>query len=247
MNAIPDPAAAPPFKAARRIQDSVLTRIERRTLHWLAERMPGAVNSDHLTLLAMLAMMGVGASYWLASHSPVGLVLAIVFLAVNWFGDSLDGTLARVRSHQRPRYGYYVDHVVDVVGTVFLFGGLGLSGLMSPPVAVAVILAYFLVSLEVYLATHSLGEFRMSFFGVGPTELRILLAAGNVALLVRPNAPVLGTSLTLFDVGGVVGAAGLVATFVYSAVRNGRALYQAEPLPGRATVRPATRPETAAS
>jgi archaetidylinositol phosphate synthase len=242
------PATPQTFQPATRIQDSVLTTLERRTLRWLAVRMPAAVNSDHLTLLALLAMIGVGASYWLASVSPVGLVLVIGLLAINWFGDSLDGTLARVRNQQRPRYGYYVDHVVDVVGTLFLFGGLALSGLMSVPVAVAITLAYFLVSLEVYLATHSLGEFRMSFFGVGPTELRILLAAGNVAVLLRGNATVLGTSLTMFDVGGLVGAAGLVATFVYSAVRNTRTLYRAEPLPARPDAVPAAgATESAAS
>jgi phosphatidylglycerophosphate synthase len=165
-------------------------------------------------VLALLAMMGVGASYWLSSVTPVGLVLAIVLLAVNWFGDSLDGTLARVRQQQRPRYGYYVDHVVDVIGVVFLFGGLALSGLMSLPIATVLLLAYFLVSLEVYLATHSLGNFQMSFFGVGPTELRILLALGNVVVLLRPEPTVL----------------------FYSAARNTRALYRAEPIPMRKEV-----------
>jgi phosphatidylglycerophosphate synthase len=229
-------APAKTFTEATRIQQSVLTRLEKRTLHWLAVRMPARVNSDHLTVLALLAMMGVGASYWLSSVTPVGLVLAIVLLAVNWFGDSLDGTLARVRQQQRPRYGYYVDHVVDVIGVVFLFGGLALSGLMSLPIATVLLLAYFLVSLEVYLATHSLGNFQMSFFGVGPTELRILLALGNVVVLLRPEPTVLGTTFTLFDVGGLVGAVGLVGTFFYSAARNTRALYRAEPIPMRKEV-----------
>lgn len=225
-----------PFRDATRIQQSVLTRLEKRTLHWLAVRMPASINSDHLTLLALVAMIGVGASYWLARVTPIGFVLAIVGLMINWFGDSLDGTLARVRQHQRPRYGYYVDHVVDVVGVLFLFGGLALSGVMNPIVAGALLLAYFLVSLEVYLATHSLGQFQMSFFGVGPTELRILLALGNVVWLIRPADHVLGTTLTFFDVGGIVGSIGLVCTFVYSAVRNTRALYRAEPIPGRTAI-----------
>jgi phosphatidylglycerophosphate synthase len=218
------------FQSAVRIQTSVLTTLEKRTLRWLALRMPAAINSDHLTLLALVAMAGVGFSYWLSSVTPVGLVLATLFLAINWFGDSLDGTLARVRGHERPRYGYYVDHVVDVVGILFLFGGLALSGHMQPWVAVAVVTAYFLLSLEVYLAAHSLGRFQMSFFGVGPTELRLLLSAANVALLVRTEPTVWGTPLTFVDVGGIIGAAGLAATFVYSAVRNGRELYRAEPI-----------------
>lgn len=228
MPAIAHSPATPAFKQETRIQRGLLTGLERRTLLWIAPRLPQAVNSDHLTLLALVAMAGVGASYWLASVTPIGLVLATLLLAVNWFGDSLDGTLARVRDQQRPRYGYYVDHVVDVVGTTFLFGGLALSGLMQPEIAAVTLLAYFLVSLEVYLATHSLGEFHMSFFGVGPTELRILLAAGNVALLLFPTADVAGTGLTPFDIGGIIGAIGLVGVFGSSAVRNTRRLYRLE-------------------
>jgi phosphatidylglycerophosphate synthase len=150
---------------------------------------------------------------------------------VNWFGDSLDGTIARVRQQQRPRYGYYVDHVVDAVGALFLFGGLALSGYMAPAVAAVLLIAYFLVCLEVYLATHSLGEFHMSFLGVGPTELRVLLAVGNLTLLVHPMATIAGHSYRLFDIGGAIGAVGLAFTFVWSAIRHTRALYLAEPRP----------------
>jgi phosphatidylglycerophosphate synthase len=156
-----------------------------------------------------------------------------MFLAINWFGDSLDGTLARVRQQPRPRYGYYVDHVVDAIGAMCLFGGMAASGFMSAPVAAVLLIAYFLLCLEVYLATVSLGEFRMSFFGVGPTELRIVLALGNIALLVHPTAVVAGHTFKLFDVGGVIGAAGLLATFLFSAARNTRTLYREEPLPPR--------------
>ena len=126
----------PPFRDATRVLTSILAPLEKRTLLWLAARMPRAVNSDHLTVLALVAMFLAGACYWLAGSLPaVGLPLVVVCLAINWFGDSLDGTLARVRDCQRPRYGYYVDHVVDVVGTLFLFAGLGASGYMSPAVA----------------------------------------------------------------------------------------------------------------
>lgn len=210
-----------------RVQQSVLTRIERRVLIWMAHRLPRSVGSDHLTALALIAMIGVGASYWLVRVTLLGLGFASLLLVVNWFGDSLDGTVARVRDCQRPRYGYYVDHVVDVVGVLFLFGGLGLSGVMHPAVAVGVLVAYLLVSLEVYLATHSLGEFHMSFLGLGPTELRLLLIAGNTALLVHPTATVAGTSLTPFDVGGIVAAVALVGVFVTSAIRHTARLYRA--------------------
>jgi archaetidylinositol phosphate synthase len=246
-------AIARTFKAEVRIQKSVLTLLEKRTLHWLAVRMPAAVNSDHLTILALLAMIGVGASYWLASVTPIGFVLATLGLAVNWFGDSLDGTIARVRQQQRPRYGYYVDHVVDVVGVLFLFGGLALSGYMHVAVAAALVIAYYLLSLEVYLATHSLGTFQMSFFGVGPTELRLLLAAANAALLLKQDPTVFGTAFTFLDLGGAIGAAGLIGTFIYSAAKNIRTLYRAEPIPALRTpqsaagVHPALRtPQSAA-
>jgi archaetidylinositol phosphate synthase len=225
--------ASASFQPETRVQQSVLTALEKRALHWLAVRMPDGINSDHLTLLALFAMASVGASYWLSRYTPIGLVLATVWLAVNWFGDSLDGTLARVRAQQRPRYGYYVDHVVDVVGVLFLFAGLGLSGYLHPGVAAALLIAYFLLSLEIYLATHSLGRFRMSFFGVGPTELRLVLAAMNAALLVSDPAPIPGTPLTVLDAGALVGAAALVATFILSALRNTRELYRAEPMPAR--------------
>ena len=215
------------------MQESALSAAEKRTLIWLATRLPRAINSDHLTGLALAAMVGAGASYWLASVTPIGLVLATALLAINWFGDSLDGTVARVRQHQRPRYGYYVDHVVDAIGAAALLGGLALSGYMSPWVAGALLLSYYLLSLEVYLAAHSLGRFQMTFFRMGPTELRLLLAAGNITLLLHPTASIMNGAYGLFDVGGAIGAFGLVATFLYSAVRNTRQLYREEPLPAR--------------
>ena len=227
------PHAAAVAASPTRIQESLLSSVERRVLIWLAHRMPHRVHSDHLTLLALVAMVGAGASYWLASVSPLGLALVIVFLALNWFGDSLDGTIARVRQQQRPRFGYYVDHVVDAIGILALFGGLAFSGYMQPAIAVALLIAYLLVCLEVYLAAHSVGRFEMTFFGMGPTELRLVLASGNVALLINPGASVLGGALSLFDVGGIVGAAGLFLTFLYSAARNTRRLYIEEPMPGR--------------
>jgi phosphatidylglycerophosphate synthase len=155
----------------------------------------------------------------------------VISLAVNWFGDSLDGTLARVRRQQRPRYGFYVDHVVDAVGAAALFGGLALSGYMGPLVALVLLVAYLLVCIEVYLATHCLGTFTMSAFKIGPTELRILLAIGNLAVFLHPTTAIFGHTFRLFDIGGVIAAAGLGAALIVAAVRNTRALYRAEPRP----------------
>ncbi|MEQ1574504.1 MAG: CDP-alcohol phosphatidyltransferase family protein [Vicinamibacterales bacterium] len=225
------------FRNATRVLTSVLAPIEKRTLVWLAHRMPRWVNSDHLTALALAAMLMAGLSYWLASVTPVGLLLVVVCLAVNWFGDSLDGTLARVRDQQRPRYGFYVDHVVDIFGVLFLLGGLGLSGHMSLFVALGLLVAYMMLCVETFLATYTRGTFTMSYFSLGPTELRIMLAIGNLAVLAHPTAEIFGYQFRLFDVGGVVAIAGLLFTLVFAAARNGRALYLAEPIPGRAAGR----------
>ena len=219
------------FREATRSLTSILAPFEKRTLIWLAHRLPRRVNSDHLTALAFAAMFLAGLSYWLARVTPAGLLLVAGCLAINWFGDSLDGTLARVRSHQRPRYGFYVDHVVDATGAVFLLGGLGLSGYMSPFVALALLTAYLLLLVETFLATYTLGTFTMSYFKVGPTELRILLALGNLVLLVHPMAEVFGRTYRLFDVGGVVATCGMTATLVFATATHTRALYRAEPLP----------------
>lgn len=197
----------------------------------MAARMPAEINSDHLTALALFAMLMTGLSYWMARTSRVGLLAAVVWLAVNWFGDSLDGTLARVRGHQRPRYGFYVDHLVDAFGMLFLMGGLGLSGYMNPLIAMGLLVAYFLLSIEIYLATYCCGTFRLSFWRFGPTELRLLLCAGNLALCVHPTAILFGHAYRLFDLGGVIAAAGLTVTVIISALQSVRALYTAEPIP----------------
>lgn len=212
----------------------VTVQIERRTLQWLAPRLPRVINSDHLTVLAAGAMMMAGLAYWVSAFDIYALWLVNLCLAINWFGDSLDGTLARLRHHQRPRYGFYVDHVVDAAGLTMLVGGMALSGYMTPLVAFGVLAAYLLLCVEVYLATYCLSTFRMSFFKVGPTELRILLALGNAATFFfhpDPHVTVFGVPARLFDVAGVLATGGLVLAFVLSVIRNTRTLYRAEPIP----------------
>ena len=209
---------------------SFLASQEKRLLIWIAERLPRWLNSDHLSVLGLLSMAGAGLAFAYSPWNPgVGLPMVVVFLALNWFGDSLDGTVARVRNQQRPRYGFYVDHVIDLAGTACLFGGLAASGFMSPLIAALVVAGFFLVSAESFLATHSRGIFNMSFAGVGPTELRLLIAAGALALLNGPfvGVPLLG-QLRLFDLGGVIGTIGMVAAFIATAGINVRALYVEE-------------------
>jgi len=218
------------FQEAKREQQSLLAPLEKRALIWLAQHAPGWVNSDHLTVLGLAALFGAGLSYWWARSNPAGLYAAIVCLALNWLGDSLDGTLARVRNRQRPRYGFYVDHVVDEFGSLFLLGGLALSGFMSERVALGLLIAYLMLSIEVYLATYALGTFHLSFWKFGPTELRLLLVAGNVVLLLNPGAGIASTGWRLFDIGGVVGIGGMTLMLIVAAARHTRALYDAERL-----------------
>jgi archaetidylinositol phosphate synthase len=213
-----------------RQHNSILAAAEKRALIWIAERLPRWIHSDHLSALGLVSMAGAGLSFWLAASDPVaGASLVVLCLLLNWFGDSLDGTVARVRDQQRPRYGYYVDHVIDLAGTAMLFGGVAASGYMSPVIAVLVVAAYYLVSAETFLATHSRGIFKMAFLGVGPTELRVLLAAGAIALINTPVVAPFGIDpVRLWDLGGVIGAAGMTGAFIVSSVRNGHALYLEE-------------------
>ncbi len=208
---------------------SVLAAVEKRLLIFIARGIPPAIHSDHLTSLALAAMALAGAAFAAARWDRRALWGVVIALALNWFGDSLDGTLARVRRAERPRYGFYVDHVLDIVGATFLFAGLACSSFMSPAVALAVLIAYLLVAGEVFLATAVRGVFRMSFAGVGPTELRMLLASGAIALFRDPHVALGPLTVRLFDLGGLVAIAGLLASLAVSILRNTTALAIAEP------------------
>ena len=186
----------------------------------MAERTPRWISSDHLTLLGFIAQVMAGVSYALARWDRYWLLAGIFFLALNWLGDSLDGTLARVRQQQRPRYGFYVDHIIDSFGGLALMAGLALSGYMHPYIAIGLLVGFLLLSIQSYLATYTLGEFQLSFWSFGPTELRILLSIGNIALLYRPM--IFHGHYRLFDVGGAVGIAGMTAMLIFFTVRETR-------------------------
>jgi archaetidylinositol phosphate synthase len=208
----------------------VLAAAEKRLLVRIAGRLPRWINSDHLTAAAAVAMLGVGICFWVGGSVPMALTGIIPLLAVNWFGDSLDGTLARVRRQERPRYGYYVDHVLDAVGFAALMGGLVLGGFMSTGIGLGFLSAYYVLLVEVALAAQARGTFRIAFWRVGPTELRILLALGSLMLLRSPTVVLAGSRWLLFDIGGIVGIAGLAITFAVAAIQNGKALYNEEGL-----------------
>lgn len=220
-----------PFPDMLRVQESWVALPEKRALLWLASRTPDRIGPDHLTLLGLAAQVGAGVCYALASWNRYALLGVIACLALNWLGDSLDGTLARVRQRLRPRYGFYVDHMVDSFGALTLMGGLALSGHMHPWIAIGLLVAFLMLSIQSYLATHALGEFRLSFWRFGPTELRILLAVGNLALFWKPVVNLFGACYRLFDVGGAIGLAGMALMLVVFTLQNTLRLYREERIP----------------
>jgi phosphatidylglycerophosphate synthase len=197
----------------------------------MARHAPRWLTSDQLTALGLAAQIGAGACYALARLDRLWLLGACICLALNWLGDSMDGTLARVRRQQRPRYGFYVDHIVDIFGAVAMMTGMALSGLVHPQVAIAMLIAFLVLSAESYLATHTLGCFQMSQGIFGPTEIRILLVIGNLALLRSPYSHLFGHTWLLFDVGGVIATTGMTAMALLTTARHTAELYRQEPLP----------------
>jgi Phosphatidylglycerophosphate synthase len=219
------------FKDAKREQTSVLAPLERAALRGLARRMPACVNSDHLSLLGLAAMFLAGVFYALSGRNPLLLHLVNLCIFLNWFGDSLDGTLARYRDRQRPRYGFYVDHIIDTFGTMFLILGLALSGYISERVAAVVLVVFLMLAINSYLAAYALGIFKISQGLFGPTEIRLLLIIGNLTLLHSAHTRILGHRFLLFDVGGVISAVAMGAILIFSSIKNTHALYRLEPLP----------------
>ena len=219
------------FSPAQRVNRSLTAEAEKRALEWIARRAPRWVTSDQLTILGLGAQIGAGAFYALARHHRYALIPVCVCLALNWLGDSLDGTLARVRRQQRPRYGFYVDHMVDMFGATALMCGLGFSGFLHWQTAIAMLIAFLLLAGESYLATYTLSCFELSPGLFGPTEIRILLIIGNLALLRSPYSTVFGHRMLLFDLGGVIAAIAMFAMAIVVAARHTAQLYKEEPLP----------------
>lgn len=220
------------FRSAKRINRSLTADIERRALVWMADHAPAWVTSDRLTVVGLSAQICAGFCYALSRYDRRALLLVIVCIAFNWLGDSLDGTLARVRGQQRPRYGFYVDHIIDVFGSIALMTGLAFSGLVHWQTAIAMLIAFLLLSSESYLATYTLERFEMSQGFFGPTEIRILLIIGNLALLRSPYANLFGHRFLLFDIGGVIAACSMAVMAIAITIRHTAELYRQEPLPG---------------
>ena len=218
------------FENARRVNEALTARIEKLALQWMAERAPMWVSSDQLTALGLSAQIGTGICFALSRYDRRFLLAVIVCLALNWLGDSLDGTLARVRRQERPRYGFYVDHIVDILGAVALMCGLGWSGLLHQATAMAMLVAFLVLSSESYLATYALKRFELSQGVFGPTEIRILLAMGCLAALRSPYATVFGHRMLLFDLGGAIATAGMAGMAAAVTMRHTAQLFRQEPL-----------------
>ncbi len=227
-DSLPEPPGAE-FQQATRVHGSFLAAAEKRALIWMAKRMPARINSDHLTLLGFVGQLATCVCYALAGRDRRMLLVAILCLILNWFGDSLDGTLARVRQQQRPRYGFYVDHMIDSIGAVAMMGGLALSGYMHPVIAIGLLIAFLLLSVQSYLATYTLGEFHLSMWHFGPTELRVLLIIGNLALF--RWAWVIHGRYRLFDIGGAIGLVGMSLMLIAATAKNTARLYREEKIP----------------
>lgn len=225
----PNPPAS--FRHAVRVNHSLTASSEKRLLQWLAQHAPSWLTSDQLTLLGFTAQIGAGVLYACSRYQHLMLWGVIACIMLNWLGDSLDGTLARVRRQQRPRFGFYVDHMVDVLGSVALMVGLATSGFLHWQVALAMLLGFLLLSCESYLATYTLSQFQLSQGLFGPTELRLLLIAGNLALLHNPYATLFGHQMLLFDVGGCISVIGMAYLTLATTVRHTLRLYREEPLP----------------
>lgn len=221
----------PEFVHATRVHRALTAGMEKRALEWMAARAPRWVTSDQLTVLGLAAQIGAGVAYALARWSRWWLLAVIVCIALNWLGDSLDGTLARVRRQQRPRYGFYVDHMADVLGAVAMMTGLACSGFLHWQTAAGMLVTFLVLSAESYLATYTLASFELSQGIFGPTEIRLLLIAGNVALLRSPYSHLFGRAYLLFDVGGVIAIVGMFAMALMVTARHTLALYREESLP----------------
>ena len=173
-------------KQAARIQTSILSASEKKVLVWLAERMPSWVTSDMLTFVGFLGALVMATGYALSNLNIHWLWLACLGLFINWFGDSLDGSLARVRNTQRKTYGFFIDHNVDVINETIMFIGVGCSPLVNMSFAMLALVGYFMLSIYVYIDCHLKGEMRLTYGGLGPTEFRIILALVNIIFMYVP-------------------------------------------------------------
>jgi phosphatidylglycerophosphate synthase len=216
---------------AEREPNFLLAPFERRFLPWLARKIPGRILPDDMTAVGVLAALGVCAAYQLSNEDSAWLWAASGLLVVQWLGDSLDGTLARVRGIQRPKYGFYLDHMVDAIATAAIGIGLGLSPFMLLSIGTLIVVAYLILSINVYLESMAFGRFRLGYGFLGPTEIRVVLIALNTALALNLGLDfrILELNMTVFDAIGLGIAAVMLVLLTGRAFQNLRELAKEEP------------------
>ncbi len=218
----------PPTQAENhtRVNSSFIGALEKKALLWLAARMPAWVVPDTLTAIGLLASFLIFASYALTYFDKRFLWLASLFFVLNWFGDSLDGTLARYRKIERPRYGFFVDHIIDSISEVLIFIGLGLSPFLRFDLALLALVSYLLASIYVYLTTYVNGVFRISYSGIGPTEMRLIAIAANTVVFFsgNPTINLSVTTMTLYDLVAIGVILIILTLFLINAVSTAMTL-----------------------
>ena len=226
-------------KQAARIQTSILNPLEKKVLVWLAQRMPSWVNSDMLTFVGFLGAIVMATGYALANLNLNWLWLSCLGLLINWFGDSLDGSLARVRNTQRKTYGFYIDHNVDVINETIMFVGVGLSPLVNMSFAMFALVAYFMLSIYVYIDCHLKGEMRLTYAGMGPTEFRLILIIVNICFIYIPWLSQWKKPITifhndfqvgLFDYIAVAAALAIFAAYIVSFFKDLKYFNEKDPI-----------------
>jgi archaetidylinositol phosphate synthase len=220
---------------ATREPNFLLARHEKRVLTAIARRLPRWILPDDLTALGVAAAIGICVAYQATNADRAWLWVASALLVVHWLGDSLDGTLARVRGIERPRYGYYLDHLVDAISTACIGIGLGLSPYMLLATGALIVVAYLMLSINVYLESYALGRFSIGYGRLGPTEVRVALIALNVTLALGAGLDfrVAGIGMTAIDIGGLAVAGLMCALMIGRAVANLRRLRLEEPAASR--------------
>ena len=216
---------------AEREPNFLLARLERRFLPWAAGRLPRRILPDDMTALGVLAAFGVCTAYQLSNQGRCWLWVASGLLVVQWIGDSLDGTVARVRGIQRPKYGYYLDHIVDAIATAAIGLGLGLSPFMLLSIGALIVVGYLILSINVYLESMAFGRFSLGYGLLGPTEIRLVLILINTAMALGLGLDFrfLELNLTVFDVIGLAVVAVMLALLTVRVFGNLRELAKEEP------------------
>ncbi len=220
-------------KPHKRVNTTILGGVERAAINWILPRLPAWVTPDILTGIGLFAGILIFFSYWASNRNPAFLWLASLGFLINWFGDSLDGNLARYRHIERPKYGYYIDHIIDAIVETLVFLGAGLSPYLHFNLAALALIGYFLLSVHVFMSTYITGEFRISYASLGPTEMRALVIVTNIALFFfgMPVFKVSGFAFTVFDVVAVIMAILFAGAFLTASWKTAVVLAKAEGTP----------------